>query len=110
MSTYRQIFKSTALLGGTEVVGLVVGMARTKVLALLLGRVGQGLAGNLLAASGLVGTISGLGIGSSGVRQIAEATASGDGRKLARTVAALRLVALVSSLAGMLVTIAFSCH
>ena len=105
MSTYRQIFKSTALIGGTQVLTLLIGIARTKALALWLGPAGMGLAGLYLSATGLIGTITGLGIGSSGVRQIAEAAGSGDGKKLARTVAALRAAALVSSLAGMLIIV-----
>ena len=71
MSSHRQIFKSTALIGGMQVVTLAIGVVRNKALALLLGRSGVGLAGLYLAATTLIGSLAGLGINSSGVRQIA---------------------------------------
>ena len=45
--------------------------------------------------------MAGLGIGSSGVRQIAEAVGSDDQRKISRTIISLRRVALISGVAGL---------
>ncbi len=45
MSSHRQIFKSTALIGGTQVINMGIGIVRTKALAVLLGPAGMGLAG-----------------------------------------------------------------
>ena len=105
--TYRQIFKSTALVGGAQVVTLVVSIARTKVLAVLLGTSGVGVAGLYSTGVSLVGVITGLGLGASGVRQIAESSNSGDAEKFARTVRTLRVTALLSSIVGMLIVIGF---
>jgi len=74
MSSHRQIFKSTALIGGTQVINMGIGIVRTKALAMLLGPAGIGLAGLYTSAVGIVGAMSGLGINASGVRQIAEAS------------------------------------
>lgn len=101
MSSYRQIFKSTALIGGTQVINILIGVIRTKVLAVLLGPSGIGLAGMYQAATGLLGTLTGFGIGSAGVRQIAEAAGSEDKLTIARTVKTLRLTSLISGLLGM---------
>ena len=107
-SSYRTIFKSTALIGGTQVIKIVIGIAQTKVLALLLGTSGIGLAGMYLSAIGLIGTLTGFGIGSAGVRQIAEAAGTGNQVRVARTVATLRRTSRVSGLLGMLLVLVFA--
>ncbi len=108
MSTsHRQIFKSTALIGGTQVINIFLGIVRTKVLAILLGPSGIGIAGLYQSATGLIGTLAGFGIGSAGVRQIAEAAGTGDEDRIARTVRTLRLTSLLSGLVGMIVILVF---
>lgn len=107
MSSHRQIFKSTALVGGAQVIVLLVGLLRQKALAVWLGAEGVGLVGLFSTGVSLIGVVTGLGIGASGVRQIAESSSSGDQAKLARTARTLRLVALTTSIVGMLVTICF---
>ena len=106
MSSYRQILKSTALVGGAQFVTLVVNIVRTKVLAVWLGTAGVGIAGLYSTGVSLVGVVAGLGLGTSGVRQIAESASSGDQERLARTVRTLRVTALVTSLVGTLVVVA----
>lgn len=105
MNGYRQIFKSTALIGGTQVVKILIGVIRTKVLAVLLGPSGIGLEGMYQAATSLVGTLTGFGIGNSGVRQIAEAVGTEDRRTITRTVRTLRFTSLVSGLLGMVLVL-----
>lgn len=107
MSSYRQIFKSTALVGGTQVLTTIIGIARTKALAVMLGPSGMGLAGLFMSATDLVGVVAGLGIVRSGVRQIAEAAATGDQHCVARTVTTLRYTALLSGILGTLLVVCF---
>ena len=102
MSSHRQIFKSTALIGGTQVINMAIGMVRTKVLAMLLGPSGMGLAGLYTSATGLISSVAGLGINGSGVRQIAEAASTNDKNRIARTIITLRRVSLISGIVGML--------
>src|ERR1700683_2244435 len=101
MSSHRQIFKSTALIGGMQVVNLGIGIVRNKALALLLGTSGWGLAGLYTSAASLIGSVSGLGINSSGVRQIAAAVGTGDDNRIARTIITLRRASLISGFLGM---------
>ena len=105
MSTYRVIFKSTALVGGAQIINILMGIIRTKVLALLLGPAGMGLVGLFTTATGLIGTITGMGIGSSGVRQVAEAAGAKDENRISRTVIALRRASMASGTLGMLVVL-----
>jgi PST family polysaccharide transporter len=105
LSSYRQIFKSTALVGGSQGVTILFGILKNKVLAVLLGPSGLGLSGTFLTAAGFVGGLTGLGLGASGVRQIAEAAAAGDDLKLARTTLTLRRASLFTGALGMLVVL-----
>jgi PST family polysaccharide transporter len=108
MSSHRQIFKSTALIGGMQVINMGIGIVRTKALAVLLGPTGMGLAGLYVTATGLIGSVAGLGLNASGVRQIAEAAGTHDETRIARTIITLRRVALISGIIGMLAVLALA--
>jgi len=105
MSSHRQIFKSTALIGGTQVINMGIGIVRTKALAMLLGPAGMGLAGLYLTATGLIGSVAGLGLNASGVRQIAEAASTNDENRIARTIITLRRVSFLSGILGMVLVL-----
>jgi len=99
-ASHRQILKSTSIVGGSSVITLAIRMIGTKVLALLLGPLGIGLLGLYDNIVNLARIISGLGLGSSGVRQIAAAAGSGDQRVIATTVTTLRRISLFLGIAG----------
>lgn len=99
-SSYGQILKSTALVGGSSVLHIVIGIVRTKVMAMLLGPAGFGLAGLYMSVTNLTQSVAGLGVNSSGVRQIAEAAGSGDSERISVTAAVLRRVSLALGLLG----------
>ena len=92
--SYKQIIKSTSIMGGSTAITIVLRIIRMKVLAVLLGPSGVGIIGIFDSITGLVNSLAGMGIGSSGIRQIAEANASGDHEKIARTIITLRRTAL----------------
>ena len=106
-SSYGQILKSTTIVGGSQVINILLGIIRTKFLAVLLGPAGIGLMGLYTAVTGIVGAMVGMGVGSSGVRQIAEAAGTGDTQKIARTIITLRRSSLFLGFLGMLMTIIF---
>src|SRR5260370_332893 len=70
---YGQILKASAVIGSSSVLNVGFGIGRTKAMALLLGSMGVGLLGDYTAISDLVRTLAGMGVNTSGVRQIAEA-------------------------------------
>lgn len=107
LTTYRKIFKSTALIGGTQVITILVGIIRTKVLAILLGPTGVGLVGLYQATTDLIGIAVGFGIPRSGVRQIAVANGTEDEEKIALSSITLRRLTLGTGLLGMLVILLF---
>lgn len=67
---------------------------------MLLGPAGVGLLGLYGAISDLTRSVAGMGLNSSGVRQIAEAVGTGDGARIARTVTVLRRLSLVLGTLG----------
>ena len=106
--TYGQILKSSALIGGSSVVNILIGIVRTKAMALLLGPEGFGLMGVYGSIANLAQSIAGMGINSSGVRQIAEAVGSGDTERVARTVVVLRRTSIFLGILGAVLLVVFS--
>lgn len=88
-SSYVQIVKSTAWVGGSSLTAILIGVVRVKALAVLLGPGGFGLVGMYMSVSSFVQSVAGMGINSSGVRQVAEAAGSEDKERVARTAAVL---------------------
>lgn len=76
--SYREILRSSSIIGGASVVNIGIGLLRTKAAALLLGPAGVGLIGlfqNLIATAA---SVCSLGFGTVGTRQIAEAAGRDD--------------------------------
>jgi PST family polysaccharide transporter len=107
-NTYGSILKSSALIGGSSLINVGISIVRAKAMALLLGPGGVGLLGLLNSVMDLARTTASLGLSSSGVRQIAEAAATQDGRRIARTAAALRNAAVLLGILGGLLLAFFS--
>ncbi|MEF7616699.1 O-antigen translocase [Aquincola sp. MAHUQ-54] len=107
-TSYGQILRSSALMGGSSLVALVASVLRTKAIAMLLGPAGVGLASLFGAVGDLARSLSQMGIGSSGVRHMAEAAGSGDTAQAARTAAVLRRVSGLLGLAGGAALVLFS--
>ena len=106
-SSYGQILKSSSIIGGSQVIKIAISIVQVKFLSVLLGPTGIGVAGLYQATIGIVGTICGMGIGSSGVREVSKAAASGDQLKVARTIATIRRVAVVFGILGMILVFIF---
>ena len=106
--TYGQILKSSALIGGSSMVNIAIGIIRTKAMAVFLGPAGFGLMGLYGSIVDLAQSIAGMGINSSGVRQIAEAAGSGETERIARTVVVLRRTSIVLGILGAVLLVVFS--
>ena len=107
--TYGEILKSTALIGGSSFVSVVFGILRAKAIAILLGPAGMGLFGLYGALADIFQTVGGLGVQSSGVRQIAEASGvSDDMDRIAPTVTVVRRLSFLLALFGTVVLVVLS--
>lgn len=107
-SSYGQILKSSAIVGGASAFTVAISVIRIKILALLLGPAGVGLVGLYSSILELTQSIAGMGINSSGVRQIARAAGTGDQEQISRTAAVLRWTALLLGVFGAVGLVAFA--
>ena len=100
--TYTQILKSTALIGGSSLITVAFSIIRNKAMAVILGPEGVGLMAIYSSIADIAQAVAGLGVQSSGVRQIAEAVGTGDAEKIARTAFILQRISIVLGIAGTL--------
>lgn len=107
-SSYDEALSSSSIIGGTQAVVYLLSLIKTKIAAVLLGPSGVGLTALYISATSLVGTISGLGLNTSGVREVASAASSGDEKQIAQTVALLKKLCWLTGLAGWLLTVLFA--
>lgn len=91
-SRYGNILRSTSVIAMASVISVVMSVIRLKVLAILLGPAGVGLFGIYNVISDLAASLVGLGVQSSGVRQIAVAVSTGDEVRIARIARLLTLL------------------
>ncbi len=96
------------MIGGSSVVSIAIGIIRTKAMAVLLGPAGVGLLGLYGAIADLAASVAGMGVNSSGVRQVAEAAGSGDRGRIARTAIVLRRTSLALGLISIVLLVALS--
>ena len=99
--SYAQILKASSIMGGAAGIKLLLGMVQVKFAAVLIGATGVGLNASFTAIQGLIGTIAGLGIHSSAVRDISVSVGKGDQQAIGRTVLTLRRICWLTGLAGM---------
>ena len=76
MKSHREIFRSSAIIGGGQVLQIAIGIVRVKVLAVLLGPAGIGLLGIYQNITSVATTVAGCGLDNSGVRQLASSAGS----------------------------------
>lgn len=103
-SSYRQIFKATSLFGGVQMVRILVSIVQSKVIALLLGPTGMGIAGLFTSTSSLVEGLTNFGLRTSAVRDISEANESGDFTKVSRVIIVLRRLVWITGFLGLIAT------
>jgi antigen flippase len=107
-SSYGSILRSSAIVGGAQGINYAIGLIRTKIVAVLLGPAGVGLVGLYLAITGFVEIIVGLGLRSSGIRELADSAGRGDVTSVGTTARALNCAGWLSGVAGCLLTVAMA--
>lgn len=70
---FARILRSSALLGGAQVISLGTGFLRAKLIAVLIGPAGVGLVGVLTSFIANLGSVAGWGLGTTAVRTISAA-------------------------------------
>jgi enterobacterial common antigen flippase len=111
-TTYQQIVRSSAIIGGASGINMLLGFVRVKAMALLLGPQGVGLMAAFVALADVARTVASMGVNHSGVRQIAAAASKDENPNVTqdthgvasdavrRTAQVLRYVTLACSALG----------
>lgn len=99
-SSYRTILRSSAIIGGTQIINIASGILKMKVVAEMLGPAGVGLLGLYLSLIQTASSIAAMGLGNVGTRQIAEANSHGGDIAVGRTRRALFWGTLALAFAG----------
>lgn len=107
-SSYRQILKATSIFGGVQVFNILISIVRSKIIAVLLGPAGMGIAGLLTSTTGLMSALTNFGLGTSAVKDIAEAHGTGDTQRMAKTVSVFRRLVWFTGLFGSMLTLVIS--
>jgi enterobacterial common antigen flippase len=105
--SHKQILKSTGILGSVQVITIIIRVVRNKIIAVLLGPMGVGIAGLYQSIIDLVRSGTGFGLNFSAVRDIAEATGGNDPRKISQTILILRRWVWFTGLLGVVLTLVF---
>lgn len=104
-STYGRILKTTTLLGGSSIICVILGIARTKILAVQLGPALFGVLGLYTSLATMIVGITSLGLGQSAVRDISAAVATGDDVHSAKTIRSFRRMIWSTALVGLITTL-----
>lgn len=107
-NSYSHILKYTGLFGGVQGLGILVGLVRNKLVAVLLGPGGMGLVSLYNSVAKLFSDSTNFGISMSAVRSLSEKYEQGDEAALRRNVAVVRLWSLLSAVFGTMVCILLS--
>lgn len=108
-SAYRSIVKATSLFGGVQIFNIIISIARSKIIAVLLGPSGMGIVGLLTATIGFVSSLTNFGLGISAIRDISAANESENQNKINKVVTVLRRLLWITGLLGAVFTF-FTAH
>ena len=104
--SYGHVLKYTGVFGGVQGLNILLGLVRNKIVALLLGPSGMGLASLFGTTVDFVSKSTNFGVPFSGVRRLSALYDSGDASALEREVMVVRAWCLLTALFGMLVCVA----
>jgi O-antigen/teichoic acid export membrane protein len=105
---YRQIMKATSIFGGVQVFQIIIGIIRSKFIAVLLGPQGMGIAGLLQSTTGLIAGLTNFGLATSAVKDISAAHSTANAVRISIVVTVFRRLVWITGLLGAIITLVFS--
>lgn len=104
-SEYRGIFKGTAVFGGAQAVQIIVDLLKSKAVAILIGSVGMGINALYTSSLQIIVVLSGMGLKTSSVKDIAEATTTNDNYIIGRKISVLKKCFQFTCILGLILTL-----
>lgn len=105
-NSYTHVLKYTGVFGGVQGLNIIIGLVRSKLVAVILGPAGMGLASLLNTVANFVSQATNLGISFSAVKHLSEIFDSGDEQRIQEFVKTVRAWSMVAALAGAAVCMA----
>lgn len=105
---YLESLKATSLFGGVQIYSIILTLISAKFVAVLLGPEGSGISGLLSSTIGFITSATALGLGTSAVKDISSAYASGDKERFSLITNVFRRLVWITGLLGMSVCLFFS--
>lgn len=102
-TTYDHVLKYTGLFGGVQGLTLLMGMARNKLVALLIGPAGLGFINMYNTVASLIHQSTNLGIGFSAVRHISELSEQGEYKAISDYAKTIRTWSLLTAIFGTII-------
>lgn len=106
-NSYLHILKYTGLFGGAQGLTILVGLLRTKLVAVILGPAGMGLMSLFNSVVNLISNITNFGLSTSGVKHLSEVNLA-DKECLKQRVSVIRYWELFAAAMGMIVCLVLS--
>ncbi len=106
--SYSHILKSTGLFGGVQVLSILVGIVRNKLVALILGPQGMGLVSLFNSTTLLVSNTTNFGIPMSAVKNISEEYDNGNEAQMHHAISVVRYWSILTAILGTLLCIILS--
>ncbi len=103
--SYKSIFKATSLFGGVQIIQIIVGLVRGKLIATLLGATGIGISALITSPLSMITTISSFGLNSSAIKDISQASTSNVIGEFGRIIKIYKKLLLFSCFVGSIILI-----
>lgn len=107
-SQFSSNLKTTLAFGGMQIISVLVSILRGKMVAVLLGPTGMGINNLYLSTINMLSTFSGFGLELSAVREISEAAAAEDRKRVNKDVSIVSKIFLYTGIFGSLITLVLS--
>ena len=106
--SYKQIFKTTSIFGGIQVLNILIAVAKSKIVAILLGPAGLGIISIFNSTSTLIASCTNFGLNVSAVKSIALANQVEGKQHQSIVIAVVKKLIWVTGIFGFLITIILS--
>ncbi|GCD78816.1 O-antigen translocase [Schleiferia thermophila] len=100
--------KATSIFGGVQVFQIIIGIIRSKFIAILLGPSGMGIAGLLQSTTGLIAGLTNFGLSTSAVKDISAAHSTGNSIRVSIVVTVFRRLVWITGILGAISTLVLS--
>ena len=107
-SSYTHILKYTGLFGGMQGLNILIGIVRTKLVALILGPGGMGLVSLFTSTISFISSATNLGLPTSSVKTLSEVYEDGNREMLRNKVRLVRSLSLMAAVLGVVVCLLLS--